>query len=195
MTLNSVSFGDITIAGQQAQPPAGHDDIAFRPSCGQVTATLQANGQVAHAINLPDGQTRILAEYDNMPVDKAHLYLDAEGLCKTGPDAIEVPIIYTTQVPEQAVAQATAIPTESGAVTGTETGVGTTTASPAGGGLGMMLVGAVALAVIGGGFVWLTQRKPVRKESSQSVKADDSSIADTPPAAASNNRVNDLTQW
>lgn len=59
----------------------------------------------------------------------------------------------------------------------------------------MMLVGAVALAVIGGGFVWLTQRKSVRKEPSQSAKANDSSATDASPAAASNNRVNDLKQW
>ncbi|MEO0490510.1 MAG: hypothetical protein AAFW84_04845 [Cyanobacteria bacterium J06635_15] len=50
---------------------------------------------------MPDGQTRILAEYDNMPVDKAHLYLDAEGLCKTGPDAIEVRLSIPLKYPSR----------------------------------------------------------------------------------------------
>lgn len=198
MTLNSVSFGDTTIAGQQAQPPAGHDDIAFRPSCGQVMATLQANGQVAHSIHLPDGKTRILAEYDHMPVDKAHLYLDAEGLCKTGPDAIEVPIIYSHQLPEQAIAQVTAAPSDvgSGADIDTGTGLSARDAASAGGGLAMLLLGAVALAVIGSGFVWLTQRQPGRQEPSPSAKADgDGAAADASAAPATAERVNDLTQW
>jgi hypothetical protein len=103
MTQNSISYGGITIPGPQAQPPAGHPDIAFRPACGQVGAVLQANGLVAHTIPLPDGGIRILREMPPMDGGKVVRELDTAGLCKVG--GIDVPIIFADQLPQQSIGQ------------------------------------------------------------------------------------------
>ena len=181
MTLNSVTYGDITIAGQQAQPPAGHDDIAFRPACTQLSSTLIDSGIVEHAINLPDGQVRILATYEQMPIDKAYLYLDAEGLCKTGPDAIAVPIIYADQLPQQSVVTGTTTPSS---IAPNQIDPVTT---PGTGGLGGLILGALGLAVIGGIFYLTTQRQPQTAKPPPKVEP--------PTPEAKPNSVDDLTSW
>jgi hypothetical protein len=103
---NSMTYGGVTIPGPQAQPPAGHDDIAFRPACGQVGAVFQANGLVAHTIPLPDGSIRTLVEMPPMDGAKVVRELDTAGLCKVG--GIEVPIIFTDQLPQQSIGQVAA---------------------------------------------------------------------------------------
>lgn len=106
MTQNALNYGGISIPGTQAQPPAGHDDIAFRPGCLQVQSILQANGMVAHTIALPNGRIRILAEMPPMDGDRALLYLDTAGLCKVG--GVDVPIIMADQLPQQSIARVSA---------------------------------------------------------------------------------------
>jgi hypothetical protein len=103
---SAVTYGGVTIPGQQAQPPAGHPDIAFRPACEQVGTVLQANGLVAYTLALPDNTIRILKELEPMDLTQAHLWMDSEGLCKI--QGAEVPIIYSDQVPRQATARITA---------------------------------------------------------------------------------------
>lgn len=178
MTLNSVTVGDITIEGQQAQPPAGHNDIAFRPACSQLASTLTESGVVEHAVNLPDGQVRVLATYESMPIDKAHLFLDAEGICKVGADAVVVPIIYSDQVPEQSVASATASASNPSGSSAIE--------PPSSGGMGGMVMGAIALAVVGAGFCLFTQRRgsPIQTPN-----------AAAKPESKAGKGVSDLTKW
>ena len=106
MTQNSITFGGVAIPGPQAQPPAGHPDIAFRPACDQVGAVLQANGLVAHTIPLPDGSIRTLVEMPPMDGAKVVRELDTAGLCKVG--GIEVPIIFTDQLPQKTIGQVAA---------------------------------------------------------------------------------------
>lgn len=99
MTQNALTFGGVTIPGPQAQPPAGHDDIAFRPACTQLVAVYQANGLNAFTVPLPDGTIRTLAELPQMSPGQAHAWLDSSGLCKVG--GIDVPILFTDQLPQQ----------------------------------------------------------------------------------------------
>ena len=106
MTQNALTFGGVTIPGPQAQPPAGHDDIAFRPACTQVGLVLQANGKVAHTIPLPDGTLRTLVEMPPMTAADAAREMDAMGLCKVG--GIDVPVIFTDQLPQQQTARVSA---------------------------------------------------------------------------------------
>ena len=103
---NSMTYGGVSIPGPQAQPPAGHPDIAFRPACSQVGAVYQANGLVAHTIPLPDGGIRILREMPPMDGGKVVRELDTAGLCKVG--GIDVPIIFTDQLPQQSIGQVAA---------------------------------------------------------------------------------------
>lgn len=106
MPQNSVEYGGIHIPGHQAQPPAGHPDIAFRPACNQVDPVLQANGLVAHTIPLPDGGLRILHEMPPMDGTQATLHLDGMGLCKIGGDT--VPIVMSSQLPQRSIARVSA---------------------------------------------------------------------------------------
>jgi hypothetical protein len=106
MTQNSITFGGVTIPGPQAQPPAGHDDIAFRPACTQLVAVYQANGLNAFTVPLPDGTIRTLAELPQMSPGQAHAWLDSSGLCKVG--GIDVPILFTDQLPQQQTARVSA---------------------------------------------------------------------------------------
>jgi hypothetical protein len=103
---NSMTYGGVTIPGPQAQPPAGHPDIAFRPACTQVGAVYQANGLVAHTIPLPDNTIRTLIEMPPMTQGDAVRELDTAGLCKVG--GIDVPIVLTDQLPQQSIGQVAA---------------------------------------------------------------------------------------
>ena len=138
-----MTYGGLSIPGPQAQPPAGHDDIAFRPGCHQVGAMMQGNGLVAHTINLPDGSLRILVEMPPMSGADAVREMDAMGLCKVG--GIDVPIIFTTQLPQQSIARVTAsVSTAAPEVTGAE---------EIPGGLPLVPLAIGAVLVIGVGLV------------------------------------------
>ena len=144
---NSMTYGGITIPGPQAQPPAGHDDIAFRPACGQVGAMMQANGLVAHTINLPDGTIRVLAEMPPMDGGRVVRELDTAGLCKVG--GINVPIIKSDQLPQQSIARISASVGDAPPVT---------TIASEGVPLLPIGIGAVVLAGAVGGVVWWRSR-------------------------------------
>lgn len=145
---NSMTYGGVTIPGPQAQPPAGHPDIAFRPACTQVGAVYQANGLVAHTIPLPDGTTRTLIEMNPMDGGKVVRELDTAGLCKVG--GIDVPIIFTDQLPQQSIGQVAASVSDAppiATVTTDEDGFAWGTVA---------LLGGVLVVGLGvGGWLWL----------------------------------------
>lgn len=94
--------GSVIPEGQN-RSPAGHDAIAFRPNCDQVAPVGQGNS-TAWALNMPDGRPLILAEYPlGIEGFEARRYLANDGLCAWG--GVEVPIIYTVQLPQQQKAQ------------------------------------------------------------------------------------------
>jgi hypothetical protein len=111
------NWNGTTIPSQQTLSPAGHPDIAFRPSCGQLGEVLQANGLTAYTVNLPDGNVRILEEMPPRPRTDAEFDLDAAGLCKIG--GVNVPIVFASQLPEPAVVAPEVAPVEV-AATGAE---------------------------------------------------------------------------
>lgn len=114
-TMPRIEVGGHQVPTAQSMPPAGHDDIAFRPACSQLQEIGLANGLTAWAISLPDGDTRVLAEYDPMSRTSAHAFLDASGLCKVGGE--QVPIVWASQLPQRATAApatATVVPQSEG---------------------------------------------------------------------------------
>jgi hypothetical protein len=144
MTQNALTFGGVTIPGPQAQPPAGHDDIAFRPACSQVGLVLQANGKVAHTIPLPDGTLRTLVEMPPMTAADAAREMDAMGLCKVG--GIDVPVIFTDQLPQQQTARVSASVVNAAPVA---------TVASDGGGFPVWPLGLGLVALVGvGAAVW-----------------------------------------
>ena len=157
MTQNTVNYGGLSIPGPQAQPPAGHDDIAFRPACNQVGAMMQANGLVAHTINLPDGSLRTLVEMPPMSGADAVREMDAMGLCKVG--GIDVPIIFTNQLPQQSIAQVTASVAEAAP------DVAVAEEIPTGLPLIPIVMGAVLLISAVGTAIYWRNRTPVPAQS------------------------------
>jgi hypothetical protein len=121
----------------QNRAPAGHDAIAFRPNCDQV-APVSSNGGTAWVLNMPDGAARVLADYPaGLDAFEAKRYLSNDGLCSWG--GVEVPIIYTVQLPRQQQAQQVSNP--QGVV---EAGSDRASANWVGVGLGAMLLAGVA---------------------------------------------------
>ena len=167
---NSMTYGGITIPGPQAQPPAGHDDIAFRPACHQVGAVFQANGLVAHTIPLPDGSIRTLVEMPPMDGAKVVRELDTAGLCKVG--GIDVPIIFTDQLPQQSIGQVAASVSDAPVAAVATDGDGFPWGTVA------LVGGALGLGV--GGWLWLGNRGRVLYQRSGS-KSQEPII--TPPPA------------
>ena len=102
-----LQFGGVTIPSQQTLSPAGHEDIAFRPSCAQLAPVQQ--GDVVHwTINLSDGQQRVLYRLPPLTQDQAFRELGTAGICKVG--GVDVPLIYSSQVPQRQVAVTVATP-------------------------------------------------------------------------------------
>jgi len=106
--MTEMNFGGVTIPSQQTLSPAGHDYIAFRPSCDQVRAVEQTPGEIAWTVTMSDGAIVALDVYAPMSVQEAHFWLDANGHCKIG--GVNVPLVYTDQVPQRQVAQVTTTP-------------------------------------------------------------------------------------
>ncbi|MDA0269059.1 MAG: hypothetical protein O3A14_19390 [Cyanobacteria bacterium] len=150
MTQNSITFGGVAIPGPQAQPPAGHDDIAFRPACTQLVSVYQANGLNAFTVPLPDGTIRTLAELPQMSPGQAHAWLDSSGLCKVG--GIDVPILFTDQLPQQQTARVSASVMEG---TPVPDGVPIAAIASEGGGVPLLPLSLGLVVLVGAGVaVW-----------------------------------------
>lgn len=106
---NDIEFGGVVIPSQQTLSPAGHDDIAFRPACDQLVP-IQREHQVFWTITLSDGEQRVLQAFPPLSQRDAFYELDAYGICKIG--GFQVPLVYTSQVPQRQVAQFSVSPTE-----------------------------------------------------------------------------------
>ncbi|MBD1917177.1 MULTISPECIES: hypothetical protein [Cyanophyceae] len=145
----------------QNRPPATHDAIAFRPNCEQVAPVGQTNGTTAWVLNMPDGAARILATY---PADldgfEAKRYLSNDGLCAWG--GVEVPIIYTAQLPQQQQALQVSNPT--GTVEGDD--------RPSANWLGVG-AGALLLAAVAGVIAKMATAKPKAAPTDTKAKAAD----------------------
>ena len=170
-----IQYGDIVIPASQAQSPAGHDDIGFRPACRQLVPILQANNTTAWTLQLPDGQTRILEELPpTWSAERAHVELNSAGLCKHGTVAdgvVDVPIIYTADLPADVLPTPMVAPIAEGEE---PSGVENTTPqviAPVSEDLAMpegpigMLLGGGLIAVVAGVGVWFKTRKPAAKKS------------------------------
>lgn len=111
----AIDYGGIVIPPSQALSPAGADHIAFRPACSQLNAYSNEQAGITNwGFQMPDGLLEILYTLDTLPLDQAHLELQAAGICKFGTAAdgvVNVPIIYTRDLPVTAIAQPTATAT------------------------------------------------------------------------------------
>ena len=158
--LAQATFGDTTIPASQALPPAGFDQIAFRPACPQLVQVGQANGLTAWTLPMPDGAVVTLLELPPMAIDQAYLTLDSYGLCKVGGDI--VPILYSRQLPQTQIVAPVVAPTQAGtpAASGTQPADLAPTSEPDGGGLIPLIAGSIVLLAIAAGVVAYSRRKP-----------------------------------
>lgn len=171
-TPNAITFGGITIPGQQAQPPAGHDDIAFRPACNQLGEIYQANGLTAYTLTMQDGTQRILFEMSPQPRTQAELWMDSAGICKI--QGIEVPTVWADQVPTRQVAQFSTMPTQSPAVAPTTAAPTVTLLAPSQSFLSpAVIIGAPLLLAIGVVIVRQIRKPPAAKSQQATAKTPD----------------------
>ena len=158
----AIQYGDITIPAFQAQPPAGHNDIAFRPACRQINPIAQANGFTAYALYMPDGMTRVLYEVESeTSIADALAMLGDYGICKSGSEldgVIDVPIIYTSQLPQSQLASPEAVPVDQGRDDDDDSILPTQVDGDAGGVMGLAWGGG-AFALIFIGYRCFTGRK------------------------------------
>ena len=143
----------------QNRPPAGHDGIAFRPNCDQVAPVSSGTG-TAWVLNMPDGNVKVLATYPALDGFEARRYLANDGLCAWG--GVEVPIIYTAQLPRQQQAQQVSNP--QGVVEGGDR------ASANWVGVG---IGALVLAGVAGVVAKMATAKPKTAPTDTKAKAAD----------------------
>ena len=119
----AIDYGGVVVPASQALSPAGADHIAFRPACFQLNAySNEQAGMTNWGFQMPDGLMEILYVLDTMPEQQAHLELQAAGICKFGSAAdgvVEVPIIYTRDLPVTTLAAPTATATATGMATPT----------------------------------------------------------------------------
>lgn len=145
----------------QNRPPAGHDAIAFRSNCDQVAPVSSSSG-TAWVLNMPDGAARVLATYPAaLDAFEAKRYLANDGLCAWG--GVEVPIIYTAQLPRQQQAQQVSNPT--GIVEGSSD-------RPSANWVGVGL-GALVLAGVAGVVAKMATAKPTAAPTDPKAKAAD----------------------
>lgn len=152
--LAQATFGDTTIPASQALPPAGLDQVAFRPACAQVVPVGQGNG-TAWTLPMPDGEVITLLELPRLDTSTAWKELDSYGLCKVGGDI--VPIIYSRQLPQRSMASPVA---EASSAGGTQPADLAPSREPASGGLIGLAAGSVLLLTIAAGVVAYSRRKP-----------------------------------
>jgi hypothetical protein len=156
--ISQATFGGVTIPASQALPPAGFDQVAFRPACPQVVPVGQANGLTAWTLPMPDGANLTLLELEPMSEAQAHMTLDSYGLCKVGGDP-GVPILYSRQLPQRSFAapvveaRATDAPTPPADLAPAD-------AAPQSGGIGGVLAGSVVLVVLALWFISKVRGQP-----------------------------------
>jgi hypothetical protein len=169
--LAQATFGDTTIPASQALPPAGFDQIAFRPACPQMVQVGQANGLTAWTLPMPDGAVVTLLELPPMALNQAYLTLDSYGLCKVGGDT--VPVLYSRQLPQTQIVAPVVEPTQAGtlAAGGTQPADLSPTSDPQGGGLIPLIAGSVVLLAIAAGVVAYSRRKPKGIKASTAAPA------------------------
>jgi len=113
----AIDYGGKKIPAAQAQSPAGSPWMAFRPACSQLDSVVQADGQVFYGVQMPDGPMGWLWTFQPGEVADRTQALDilaGYGVCKSGTaedGTIDVPIIYTKDLPQNLVAQPSALPT------------------------------------------------------------------------------------
>lgn len=149
---HAVDYGGVQIPVAQAKPPAGNEWLAFRPRChDQMVAEVRPSGEVWWGVPTPDGRMGWLYSLPQMPREEALAELSSMGVCKSGTEAdgtIAVPIVFTKDLPESAVALPTATPMRHVPDT------------PTGGQSPLMLIGGgAAMAAIAGFGLTLVNRE------------------------------------
>ena len=117
------TFNGVDIPSQQTLAPATAPTLAFRPSCLQLTSVIQAptndlpDGSVAYGVHNPHAQELIILNTMPLGLDQteAHLYLDADGVCKL--NGVDVPIVFKDMLPTPVVAETQAIEGEAQPIT------------------------------------------------------------------------------
>jgi len=149
--MTDINYGGVTIPSQQTLSPATAPTIAFRPACSQLVP-IEVEGQVFWTVTMSDGDRFELATYEPMPVQDAHFWLDAEGICKI--NGVEVPLVYVDQVPQRQVAQVTTTPQVTDGEAVNQAGQNVQTVTPtvpsAGPNWVPMAIGAPILLVVAG---------------------------------------------
>lgn len=177
------TFGDTTIPASQALPPAGFDNVAFRPACNQVVPVGQPSGTTAWTLPMPDGAVVSLLELPAaMDTTSAWKELDSYGLCKIGGDT--VPILYSRQLPERSMVA----PVVEASTGGTQPADLAPTSEPQGGGIVGMVAGSVVLLAIAAGVVAYS-RKPKAIGAAPAAPAGPAPEAKTTPKAKQPDRA------
>jgi len=152
----AVDFGGVLIPVDQARPPAGNDWLAFRPRCiDQMIGEVQPNGEVFWGVPTSDGRMGWLYTLPQMPREQALSDLANMGICKSGTEAdgaVAVPIVFSDDVPQAAVAKPEATPVSA---------VRTVPDTPTGGKnpLLMILAGGVMAAIAGAGMAIINRQR------------------------------------
>jgi hypothetical protein len=153
-----ITFGDIRIPPSQALPPAGFDQVAFRPACVQTVPVGQADGSIAWTLPMPDGLILTLLELPPSGEVEAYMTLDSYGLCKIGGDI--VPVLYARQLPQRAVVAPVVQAMPATTAMAATTAVPQIEATPSGGsGLGSLLIGSAALLIMAAVVVNVSRKK------------------------------------
>ena len=80
---------------EQIRSPAGHNSIAYLPSCDQLISLEGEGNQEVFGVYFSSGEFYPLATREKQPRDVQNAALDAEGICKNG--GVEVPIVSSSQ--------------------------------------------------------------------------------------------------
>ena len=104
-------FNGLEIPSQQTLAPATAPTLAFRPSCRQLTAVVQAptqgfpNGSVAYGIQNPNAQQLIILRELPTGLDQTESFftLDTDGICKL--NGVDVPVVFSDMLPKPVQAE------------------------------------------------------------------------------------------
>ena len=159
--MTDIQFGGVTIPSQQTLSPAGHEDIAFRPACDQLTP-VQYGDDVSWTLTLSDGSLRHLQVFPQLPESDAFKELDSYGICKLGGE--HVPLVYADQVPQRQVAQFSVTPDSEGVLeTAAQMPQALTPAPTEAMPMWAISGGGLVLLACAVGFVWLVRSGDTRK--------------------------------
>jgi hypothetical protein len=85
---------DYNVPASQAMPIASHPDIAFRPSCSQIGPVWEPEVTAW----VWQGKTIYKVPGQVTATEETLLDLQASGICLTGPEAKDVPLVSTDEV-------------------------------------------------------------------------------------------------